>query len=284
MKRKICRVVLIFILMLPLFIQAQEGNFGNWLIYIGNKKLNQKWNIHNEVQYRNYNVIGDLEQLLLRTGLGYTFNEGKNNVLLGYGYILSENYIGNTNEKVSVNEHRIFQQFTSNQKVGNVKLGHRYRFEQRFVESDFKMRFRYFLSLNIPIGVKEDSTNKFYLSAYNEIFLNTKTSIFDRNRLYGGLGYNINKNIILLDFKSNETPWSIDIYSKKISNIKKILKQNNVHTRDVYPPLNSQKIYKHIKGMPVSNFYCKMGIWLPTSLDLKKSEIIKICKLINQIH
>lgn len=195
MKRKICRVVLIFILMLPLFIQAQEGNFGNWLIYIGNKKLNQKWNIHNEVQYRNYNVIGDLEQLLLRTGLGYTFNEGKNNVLLGYGYILSENYIGNTNEKVSVNEHRIFQQFTSNQKVGNVKLGHRYRFEQRFVESDFKMRFRYFLSLNIPIGVKEDSTNKFYLSAYNEIFLNTKTSIFDRNRLYGGLGYNINKNI-----------------------------------------------------------------------------------------
>ncbi|MGA1225754.1 MAG: DUF2490 domain-containing protein [Tamlana sp.] len=195
MKRKICRVVLIFILMLPLFIQAQEGNFGNWLIYIGNKKLNQKWNIHNEVQYRNYNAIGDLEQLLLRTGLGYTFNEGKNNVLLGYGYILSENYIGNTNEKVSVNEHRIFQQFTSNQKVGNVKLGHRYRFEQRFVESDFKMRFRYFLSLNIPIGVKEDSTNKFYLSAYNEIFLNTKTSIFDRNRLYGGLGYNINKNI-----------------------------------------------------------------------------------------
>lgn len=93
-----------------------------------------------------------------------------------------------------------------------------------------------------------------------------------------------NKNIILLDFKSNETPWSIDIYSKKISNIKKILKQNNVYTRDVYPPLNSQKIYKHIKGMPVSNFYCKMGIWLPTSLDLKKSEIIKICKLINQIH
>ena len=93
-----------------------------------------------------------------------------------------------------------------------------------------------------------------------------------------------NKNIILLDFKSNETPWSIDIYSKKISHIKKILKQNNVHTRDVYPPLNSQKIYKHIKGMPVSNFYCKMGIWLPTSLDLKKSEIIKICKLINQIH
>ena len=32
-------------------------------------------------------------------------------MLLGYGYILSENYVGDTNDKVSVNEHRIFQQF-----------------------------------------------------------------------------------------------------------------------------------------------------------------------------
>ncbi len=34
-----------------------------------------------------------------------------------------------------------------------------------------------------------------YLSAYNEIFINTKTQLFDRNRIYSGLGYRINKNI-----------------------------------------------------------------------------------------
>ncbi|WP_233783130.1 DUF2490 domain-containing protein [Flavivirga eckloniae] len=184
-------------LMLPILMQSQDSNFGNWLIYIGNKKINQKWNIHNEVQYRNYDAIGDLEQLLLRTGLGYTFNESKNNVLLGYGYILSENYLGDTDDKVSVNEHRIFQQFTSKQKVGSVKLNHRYRFEQRFVEDDFKLRFRYFLALNIPLCNKEDQSSKYYFSAYNEIFLNTQTSIFDRNRVYAGLGYNINKDIRL---------------------------------------------------------------------------------------
>ena len=71
-------VVLLFLLLIPEKTVAQESDFGNWLIYIGNKKLNTKWNIHNEIQYRNYNAIGDLEQLLLRTGLGYTFNEGKN--------------------------------------------------------------------------------------------------------------------------------------------------------------------------------------------------------------
>jgi len=196
-KRKVNMVVLILVLMLPLFAQSQESNFGNWLIYIGNKKINTKWNIHNEVQYRNYNAIGNLEQLLLRTGLGYTFNNNKNNILLGYGYILSENYVGNSDDKTAINEHRIFQQFTSKQKIGKVKLNHRYRFEQRFVESNFKLRFRYFLGLNIPLFNKEKAKNNIYLSAYNEIFLNTKSAIFDRNRMYGGIGFQINKNIRL---------------------------------------------------------------------------------------
>ncbi|MGB0897085.1 MAG: DUF2490 domain-containing protein [Flavobacteriaceae bacterium] len=195
MKFKLSVAALVFGLMLPCFTYSQESNLGNWLIYIGNKKLNEKWNLHHEVQYRNYNAVGDLEQLLLRTGLGYTFNGAKNNVLLGYGYILSENYIGDTDDKNAVNEHRIFQQFTSKQNVGVVKLNHRYRFEQRFVEDDFKMRFRYFLGLNIPLGNKDIS--KCYLSSYNEIFLNTESAVFDRNRLYGGIGYKLNKSIRL---------------------------------------------------------------------------------------
>ncbi|MGE5943148.1 MAG: DUF2490 domain-containing protein, partial [Flavobacteriales bacterium] len=94
-------------------------------------------------------------------------------------------------EKLSINEHRIFQQFISVQNIGSIKLSHRYRFEQRFVEDDFKMRFRYFLGLNIPFK----NTSPLYFSAYNELFLNTKSAVFDRNRLYGGVGYQLNDNI-----------------------------------------------------------------------------------------
>ena len=170
-------------------VQSQESGPGNWLIYIGSKQLNSKWNFHHEVQYRNYNAIGDLEQLLLRTGLGYNIGK-KSNLLLGYGYINSENYTGNDEEKFTVEEHRIFQQLITKQNLGKVALQHRYRFEQRFVESDFKTRFRYFLSMNIPL-----KNPKYYLSAYNEIFLNGSSSVFDRNRIYGGLGYKFSKGI-----------------------------------------------------------------------------------------
>ena len=188
-------VALTCVLMLPYSSAAQNSDFGNWLIYIGNKKVNSKWNVHNEVQYRNYDAIGDLEQLLLRTGLGYNLSENNHNLLLGYGYILSQNYSADTEDKLDVNEHRIFQQFTSKQKIGNVSLSHRYRFEQRFIESDFKMRLRYFLAFKVPILKTETSPTKLYLSAYNEVFLNTESDVFDRNRVYGGLGYQLNNNV-----------------------------------------------------------------------------------------
>ena len=100
-----------------------------------------------------------------------------------------------TDDKNSVNEHRIYQQFITKQSIGKLKLSHRYRFEQRFVEDDFKMRLRYFLSFKLPFKTNEEGDYKWYASAYNEIFLNTESSVFDRNRLYGGLGYKLNKSI-----------------------------------------------------------------------------------------
>jgi len=187
--------VLAFALGLPIIAFSQESNLGNWWIYFGNKQINTKWNWHHEVQYRNYNVIGDLEQLLLRTGLGYNLSENNNNILLGYGYILSENYLSGTDEKFQVNEHRIYQQFITKHNINRFALQHRFRFEERFVESDFKMRFRYFLGLNVPVSKKELIDNTLYLSAYNELFLNTENEIFDRNRLYCGIGYKINNTI-----------------------------------------------------------------------------------------
>lgn len=195
MSRKYLKVFIITTtLLLSKFTHAQKTDIGNWFIYFGNQQINNKWSWWNEVQYRNYNFAGDLQQLLLRTGISYNLTENNNNVLLGYGFINSQGYLPNSHEKTGTNEHRIYQQFITRQNFGNVFIQHRYRIEERFLPDDFQMRFRYFLGFNIPVNNKTLTKKTFYLSAYNEIFLNAQNSIFDRNRLYGALGYVINKN------------------------------------------------------------------------------------------
>lgn len=175
------------------FSFAQKNDLGAWYMYFGNNKISKKLNWHNEIQYRNFDAIGDLEQLLIRTGIGYDLTENNNNVLLGYGFILSQPYVNG--EKTENIEHRIFQQYITKQKFGRFNLQHRYRLEERFLEEDFRMRFRYLLGVNIPINNKEMLPKTFYASAYNEIFLHFDSQVFDRNRVYGALGYVINKNM-----------------------------------------------------------------------------------------
>lgn len=175
------------------FSQAQKSDLGAWYMYFGNNKISKKLNFHNEIQYRNFDGIGDLEQLLIRTGIGYDLTENNNNVLLGYGFILSQPYV--KGEKTENIEHRIFQQYITRQKFGRFNIQHRYRLEERFLEDDFRMRFRYFLGFNIPINNKEMLSKTIYASAYNEIFLHFDSPVFDRNRVYGALGYVINKNM-----------------------------------------------------------------------------------------
>lgn len=172
---------------------AQKNDLGAWYMYFGNNKISKKLNWHNEVQYRNFDAIGDLEQLLIRTGIGYDLTENNNNVLLGYGFIVSQPYV-NGDKKENI-EHRIFQQYITKQKFGRFHLQHRYRLEERFLEDDFRMRFRYMLGVNIPITQKEMLPKTLYASVYNEIFLHFNSPTFDRNRVYGALGYVINKNM-----------------------------------------------------------------------------------------
>jgi hypothetical protein len=183
------RIIIILMFLLPFAVFAQKSDFGNWLIYFGDKKINPKFNWHHEVQYRNFNIIGDNEQLLLRTGFGYNLTENNNNVHLGYAFIYHEPYSLISNQKMKFNEHRVYQQFITRQSFGRFRIQHRYRFEQRFFEDDFRLRFRYFLSFNLAINKTQMDDKTVYLSAYNEIFINTEQIFFDRNRLYGGIGY-----------------------------------------------------------------------------------------------
>ena len=176
-----------------MFLSAQNDT-GNWLMYFGTNKISENFSIHSESQYRNHTISPtNIEQLLLRTGLNYHF---KPNTLATFGYAHIGNYVYESEQKSpEVEEHRIWQQFLTTNTIGRVKFEHRYRVEERFIEDEFKMRFRYRLMVFFPLNKQKIETGTFYLGIYDELFINDKRSFFDRNRLYGGLGYQYASNI-----------------------------------------------------------------------------------------
>ncbi len=175
---------------------AQEDIWGNWIMYFGTNRVSDKISIHSEVQYRNHTIAPvNIEQLLLRTGVNYHLNS-KSMFTMGYGYIASHDYKSKPKAPES-KEHRIFQQFILKNKLNRVLFEHRYRLEQRWVNKDFRSRVRYRLMTIVPLNKKELEKGTVFLGLYDEIFVNTKQTFFDRNRLYAALGYQLNKDIQL---------------------------------------------------------------------------------------
>lgn len=177
--------------------QIEQSKIGAWYMYFYKHQFkNSQFGIQGDLQYRNWNTIGDLEQLLIRSGV--TFNPKTANILFTLGYAnITTGEFGDGNATVS--ESRIYQEALFPQKLGKrFHLAHRFRYEQRFVENqDFRTRYRYNLFLNIPLNNESLSDNTFYIALYNELFINGQTEIgdnrvvelFDRNRTYLGLGY-----------------------------------------------------------------------------------------------
>ena len=78
------------------------------------------------------------------------------------------------------------------------------------------------------------------------------------------------KKLKCLNFKKDETPWFVDIYLKNPKKLQEYLKEFNISTRLVYPPLNSLKIFKIKGNFENSTYYCNRGLWLPSSINLKE--------------
>jgi len=184
-----------FIVVIKHTVIGQSNNVGTWFVYFGNQKINDKWNIQSDFQYRDYRFLGQRNQLLARAGLGYNLKPQNHNLLLGYAYIANDSYDEfdiNTSTKI---ENRIYQQYLYKNKVGSSSLTHRFRLEERFFPSEFGLRARYFISVQKPLWSKNIAKGNTYLSAYNELFVDIKDPKFDRNRLYAGLGIGINESI-----------------------------------------------------------------------------------------
>jgi hypothetical protein len=183
--------------------QIDEEALGAWYMYFFDTEVKESpWGAQGDIQYRNWDLGGDLEQLLLRGGITYRPENADIKFTLGYGNVTTGAY---GSDSSTSGESRIYQEALFASKFGKrFNLKHRFRYEQRFVEDqDLRTRFRYNLFMNVPLNSLTFDEKTVYLALYNEVFINgercigdnRKVEIFDRNRTYAALGYVVSEKL-----------------------------------------------------------------------------------------
>ena len=96
---------------------------------------------------------------------------------------------------------------------------------------------------------------------------------------------NSNFKIFKFDLKSGEIPLWTDVYCKKRNKLFNYLFKKGIECRYFWHPLNYCKPYKQsFKNLETSQKLKGKLMWLPSSFKLKKIELVKICKLINEFN
>lgn len=199
MKKTLVIVIVLFLQNIGFSQIEKSDEFHSWWNYSGNHKLNEKLSVHTLYSWRRNDFVSKWQQSLLRVGLNYKVTD---NFIItpGYDWVVTYPY-GEQPIKETFTEHRIFEAFTLKNKIGVVSIKQRYRLEQRiFSNSDLlRQRARYRLTLDVPLNNKTITAKTFYLSAFNEVFINfgkgANTHYFDQNWAYLGLGFKYNSKL-----------------------------------------------------------------------------------------
>lgn len=174
--------------------------WGSW--FIGTLLLpgsaERKWGGFAEAQARTNGVFREYFYNELKVGLSYDLDRNFTLMLAGGRYATSD-YKALKDGPLNV-EKRFWQQVVMSQYTHRLKLEHRYRVEERWFgyrddSTDFRMRLRYRLNAFLPLNKPTITNQTLFLSFFDEIFLNPKGPVFERNRVYAGVGYQVNAHV-----------------------------------------------------------------------------------------
>lgn len=80
------------------------------------------------------------------------------------------------------------------------------------------------------------------------------------------------------------TPWFIDCIVEDRAGLQESLKENNIGSRVMYPPINKQKAYNIPGEYLVSNNIGENGLWLPSETQLSNEQIDGICSKVREFY
>ncbi len=201
-------------LFLTLTTAAQRDGLGTWSALNVELVLDKKWGVFYEGQLRSQKVFNHYFYHENKGGISYKAAE-KTTFLAGLGQYATYGFDDNFESPV-VHEFRLWEQLTLTNDIGNFKLEHRYRIEQRFYDDGkYSNRFRYRLNGLLPLNKDKIGKGAFYLNAFEEIFVTNTTPYFQRNRASAGIGYGLSNTFTVqlsyvnqFDFRENLTGYT----------------------------------------------------------------------------
>jgi hypothetical protein len=201
MKTPSIKTLLIIILFFSFAGSAKsQAPFMGWLATFQNYKLNDRFGLYFDGQWRSTGQLQQMNALLLRPGINLYLSPSFTGTV-GYAFIPQQRIAGGVTGYLP--EHRIWEQvvFTHKLKAPRATIAHRLRYEHRFIprhhaEGNVLVkdghrqagRLRYFARGVVPLGGKKDKG--LFAAVQNEIFFHTADGgSFDQNRAYVAAGY-----------------------------------------------------------------------------------------------
>ncbi len=192
--------------------RIKDNNSIGWYAFNALLKLDDKWSLAGEFQWRRENFISDPQQNLFRIGINRLVIPGVN-IRAGYALAETFNYgdIPLNNLGKQFKEHRAYEMLGLNNKFGIIDNSHRFMLEQRWVgrysdislekedEYVYTNRFRYMVRAQIPLKGREIADKTAYAAIYDEVFVgfgkNVNENVFDQNRLGLLVGYRFSPKV-----------------------------------------------------------------------------------------
>ncbi|TKB95943.1 DUF2490 domain-containing protein [Pedobacter cryophilus] len=179
----------------------------SWVMWVHNHSLSAKNSINLDLQVRSNEQFDGIKNFLIRPSFNHSINKNLS-ATLGYSYFNTQ-VNATENQKSSLSENMIWEQFSMHQNINNINVISRIRLEQRFIEQQssniFTQRIRFFVRTVIPITKsKPKGFNKgTYIALQEEAFFNVQnknklnTHFYDQNRISLNLGYKFNQKVNL---------------------------------------------------------------------------------------
>lgn len=155
------------------------------------------WGGYVELQARSNDLFRQYFYTEIKGGVSYDLAKNFTFMVAGGRYATSD-YRDLSEGPLNV-EKRLWEQVTFTHYSARLKVEHRYRIEQRWFSfrdgvvpvnsSRYRNRIRYRLNGFIPLNHSTVTDKTAFLSIYDEVFFNPKGPFFERNRVYGGAGY-----------------------------------------------------------------------------------------------